>query len=106
MSDTQHEQRGVRHLNDARKALQESTQESAATSTDDLAKEHAVTGSSGSKSGNKKSVPVKQHEQASQKGTHSGRPIPVAMKLHGDENGGASNGGEHNAQNTNKYVSE
>lgn len=74
---------------------------------DAAVRERVTTSTGGSKSGYKRGALTKQREEASVKGHHNGRPHPPSLKLGGDDNAaGASNGGEHNAQNTNKYVSE
>ncbi len=100
MSKTQQEQRGARHLNDARNARFETTGEpSTAGNHDDAVRERVVSGSSGSKSGHKKPVVSQQQEVASVKGHHNGRPHPPKFVMGGDENDHGENGGTLDAQN-------
>jgi hypothetical protein len=96
----QREARGQKCQEAARAGLFGSTHEvSEAPDHDDAVRERIVSGSSGSKSGNKKPDVSKQQEAASVKGHHSGRAVPSKMKMGGDEFDHASNGGELNAQN-------
>jgi hypothetical protein len=96
----QREARGQECLDSARKAhLEAAGAPSLAPTHDDAVRERVVSGSSGSKSGHKRPVLAAQQEVASTKGHHNGRPHPPAMKMGGDENDHAENGGELNAQN-------
>jgi hypothetical protein len=96
----QREKNGQKHQEAARAGLFVSTYEpSEAPDLDDAVRERVVSGSSSSKSGSKKPDVSKQQEVASVKGHHNGRPHPPKMKMGGDENDHASNGGELNAQN-------
>jgi hypothetical protein len=99
--DNQREARGQKVLDSARNAHFERTGEpSEAPDHDDAVRERVTSGSSGSKSGNKKPVLAAQQEVASKKGTHNGRPHPPKQKAGGEDfDAGAANGGEVNAQN-------
>jgi hypothetical protein len=102
--DTQQEKSGAKHLATAKANLQGRTGESKAQRSSDAVKEAIKTRSAGTKSGNTPEALVKQQEQASVKGHHSGRPHPPKFVMGGDENDHASNGGTTNAVNTNKAV--
>lgn len=67
-------------------------EDSAAPTHDDAVRERKHTATSGSKSGAKQGIVSVQQEQASTKGTHSGRKHPASKKMGGDENAGAKQG--------------
>jgi hypothetical protein len=89
------ESKGKAELHSARGGLFGSTKEpSEAPNHDDAVRERIVSGSSGSKSGNRKPVVSEQQEVASKKGEHNGRKHPKSEKAGGcDYAAGASNGG-------------
>jgi hypothetical protein len=97
---TEREQRGAKHLHEARNAhIRRTGEPSKGPTHDDMVKEQAATAGRSDKDSTSVALPAQQ-EVASVKGHHNGRPHPPAMKMGGDDYAaGAENGGEVNAQN-------